>query len=659
MPRNHGKVKLKAAALKPLPVAPPEVSGIEPQPKTEPQPRTILGAKTILRWMRSMSVAQAIGWTPFTAAVTALLVLLITRLYTIYPWSFLESERLSKLAVWTLSVSVLPALALAVPDYRLWLAGLRLPKRFSAQGVKSYAFAIQLGVLLLVVPAFVMVLKLPYDYMQWYGYGFLNKRWIFTFYWVAAATFLLFPSFFSYLLKPQARTTPAPLPAGDAADSARSTGSAHPSRAWLRGAGKMALALTLAWFFAGPPWHLERHHRPIDFHEQVHLGPLQAIDKGYLPYIGPASTQYGPGSQLATYLFMKGVGHFDIVGFREGTALLHLVTMIGFCLIAFSLLNVWPAVVVLLLGLAYSPLDFFLWGPDGTFAGFYGWGNGCRYLGVLIVIAGLAWLAQSERKRWVTICLALGLGFVWGLFSWLAQENLSSTVMGAGLLMILLWLTGTASPRTLLHLGFSVCCGFVVFWAPVLSYYASHGAAREFVRFYFLVPTMVVRGFSNTPWPKTDTLEANAFYFMGPFLIIVGMCTLCDPRKLRLIRPLPPARVRLLGFLLALVASYPSALFRSDSSHLLNTLIALPFVIFLACWDLPNWLAAGRPARWTLRIAAILVAFYAFPLRTFLPDILGRVVLRPLARFAQQKQPPARQQVLHKRANPLHAISRY
>ena len=66
------------------------------------------------------------------------------------------------------------------------------------------------------------------------------------------------------------------------------------------------------WYFAGPPWNLERHHRDIDWHEQLHLGPLQAISKGYLPYIGPASTVYGPGSQLLTYATMKASRRFGI-----------------------------------------------------------------------------------------------------------------------------------------------------------------------------------------------------------------------------------------------------------------------------------------------------------------------------------------------------------
>ena len=591
--------------------------------------------------MRSISVAETLGLTPLVVAPTALLMLLITRLHGVAPKRFLDLPGLSTALAWALAIALVTTLVLVLPEVRLWLASARVSQRFSARGIKSYALALQLGVVLLIVPAFVFVWRLPYDDMEWFGYGFLNKRWLFTLYWLAVVTFLIFPHAFGYLLKPRSALTTSSASLG--ADTAETPPArlAQGLRTWFRRISKLLLAVSLAWFLAGPPWHLERHHRPIDWHEQVNLGPLQAIDKGYLPYIGPASTQYGPGSELVTYLFMKAVGHFDIVGFREATAFLHLVTLAGFCLIACSLLDVWQAVAVLLLGLAYSPLDFFLWGPDGTLGGFYGWGNGCRYLGVLIVISGLAWLVQPERKRWMTVWPACVLGFIWGMFSWLAQENLSSTVMGAGLLMILLWLTETAAPRTLLRLGLNVSLGFVVFWAPVLSYYAAHGAVREFLRLYFLVPSMVVRGFSNTPWPSTETLQANAFYFTSPFLIIAALCTLGDPRKMRLRIRLNAAQVRLLGFLCALAASYPSSLFRSDSSHLMNTFIALPFVIFLTCWDLPNWLAAAWTARWAWRIATVLVVSYLFPLSPFFHEIVARVS-QPLAKFAEQKAPPAR-----------------
>jgi len=54
------------------------------------------------------------------------------------------------------------------------------------------------------------------------------------------------------------------------------------------------LIVALCWYLAGPPWHLERHQRWIDWHEQMRLGGLQAISKGYLPFIGPAASPMAP-----------------------------------------------------------------------------------------------------------------------------------------------------------------------------------------------------------------------------------------------------------------------------------------------------------------------------------------------------------------------------
>jgi len=597
---------------------------------------TRISPASLLAGLRSLSPPETLALTAWITAITALLVLLIAHLQRILPKSFHYSGTLSTVSAWTLLAALLSGLVMALAQPRRWLSS---DTRISIQGIKSYILAMQTGILLLPVPAFLLVWKSPYDNLEWFGYGFLNKRWLFAFYWLATLASLVFPHIFAYLLESRSQSSSV-LPAPETSEILEIP-QGRKSRKWFWTVSRTLLALCLAWFLAGPPWNLYRHHRPIDFHEQVNLGPLQAIEKGYIPYIGAASTQYGPGSELVTYLFMKLAGRFDVVGFREATACLHLATMLGFCLVAFSLLDIWSGLAVLLLGLAYSPLIFFLWAPDGTLYGFYGWGNGCRYLGVLIVIAGLARLAHSERPhRWVWPSFVLGL--IWGLFSWLSQENLSSTALGAGLLMTLLWLTDTTKPRTIVHISLSLLCGLVGFWAPILSYYSWHGVVRDFVHWYFLVPSMVVRGFSNTFWPPTDTLQAKAFYFTGPFLILAGICTIGDFRRLRPRKHLNRSQVCLLGFLCSLAASYPSSLFRSDSSHLINTLIALPFVIFLACRHVPDWVFKTLPVRWVWRIAMIALVFYLYPLSPFFHDIYNRTVLSPLSKFAKPQSAQAR-----------------
>jgi len=84
----------------------------------------------------------------------------------------------------------------------------------------------------------------------------------------------------------------------------------------------LATALGLAWYFSGPPWYLDKTRTPISHQEEVVLIGLQAVAKGHLPYVGVASVQYGPGTQVAAYWLMRHVTSFSVVGFREAWALL-------------------------------------------------------------------------------------------------------------------------------------------------------------------------------------------------------------------------------------------------------------------------------------------------------------------------------------------------
>jgi hypothetical protein len=125
------------------------------------------------------------------------------------------------------------------------------------------------------------------------------------------------------------------------------------------------------------------------------------------------------------------------------------------------------------------------------------------------------------------------------------------------------------------------------------------------------------------------------------FVIVVGTCTLSEMPGFELRRRLDARKSLLLAFLFALAASYPTSLFRSDSSHLMNTLIALPFVLVLAIRDVPEFISARSPVRWALRGALIAIMFYLFPLRPFFEDVVHQVVQAPLVRFAAHTEPAA------------------
>ncbi len=499
-----------------------------------------------------------------------------------------------------------------------------LPACLSADGFVAYVLAIEFGVLLLPGVAFLAVWRTRYDALGGWTYPFLNKRWLVGLYGLSVVTFLVLPSLVRRGLT-WARGAGEPSAQGHAV---RAPLLRHP----LQTAVGLVAALLITWFFAGPPWHIERHHRPIDFHEQVHLGQLQAIDKGYLPYIGPASTQYGAGSQVLTYAWMKVTGRFDIVGFRQANVLFHLVTFGAVAIVAYLTCGFAAMLLIVFLGVAYSPLSLFGSGADGTIVGAYGWGNGLRYLGSLIVVPLLARLVSRPGGRIRVAAAALGV--VWGLFAWISQENSGTILIAASLLLTILWATASIQARVALAAAVNLLLGFFAVCAVVLAYYAWHGAAGQFVTNYFLVARAVAMGFQNTWWPAGESPgHLHAYYYTPIALIGIGLATLTDLRTLTLRQHLDPARVRLLAFVSVLLACYQTALLRSDYVHLMNTMLALPFVIVLAVRDLPGFVATTWTARAAVRAVLIAGALWMYPIGPVLANPWASVVTMPLVRL--------------------------
>ena len=274
-----------------------------------------------------------------------------------------------------------------------------------------------------------------------------------------------------------------------------------------------------------------------------------------------------------------------------------------------------PAAAVTLLALTYSPIAFYYTIADGTFAGFYGWANPLRYLAVVLIVPCLASEAYESRKRSLYGRWLITLGIVWGLSAWIAQENLSMTLVAGGMLLTLLWLTRTIRPGPAIRILVYLAMGFACVAIPVLLYYAFHGAAREFLRNYFLNPRAVAMGFSNMWWPVQDAAlpERYSYYFTLPFLIVLACCTLWRLRPLRLESPLDFRRVRFLAFVCVQLVCYQTALFRSDNAHLRNTMIALPFVLVLGFWDLPQWLTTARWQRVAVRGVFVVLVLAIYP----------------------------------------------
>jgi hypothetical protein len=558
------------------------------------------------RWtsrIRRLTLDEAIGFLPFTTGVAASLSIgLVTyklRRQPDFPYFIVVLG-------WAIPVVVL-ALVLAI---RFGRRPPVLPTWISTEGSTSWMIALQLGVLLLVIPVLLLTKAVAADHMAWLNYPFLNKRWLIALYNLAIATFLVFPVAFERWRSPCD---------GDRQASVIAPQQRNPGTRQTVSIGGLVVIVLLAWYFAGPPWHLERHHRRIDLHEQVHLGPLQAISKGYLPYVGPASTQYGPGSQILLYGLMKMVGHFDIVSFRTAWASLNFVALLAVSIAAYFWLGLVAAVLVILFSLVYSPFAFFYTAANGTFAGFYGWANALRYFAPLIVVPALAGAAASEsserpsRVPWVVL-----LGVVWGLGAWIAQENLSTTAMASALFLTLLWLTQTMSLSRAIWIVFRLVIGFACVAVPVTLYFAWHGAAGVFLRNYLLVPRAIAMGYQNTWWttywpPEVSAgLDQRSYYFTLPFLLALGISALWALPALRLKAPLDLRRARFLAFICVGLACFQTALLRSDNAHLLNTMLALPFVLVLGVSELPQWQAVTRVHRTVIRVVFVILALVVY-----------------------------------------------
>jgi len=490
------------------------------------------------------------------------------------------------------------AAALAVSIRSL---GLRAPAWLDRDALTAWLLSLHLGVMAMLVPLFVVCTRVPEDTMTGWTFGFMNKRWLIALYYVTVVSFLIFPIAVSWLLSERA--------AAVASDTLPKSTQGPLGR--VRAISGALVVVIVVWFFAGPPWNFPRLHQPFDWHEQATIGPLQAIAKGYRPYLGPASTQYGPGGQYLLFTAMKQLPRFDLIAFRTACAIANLLAFLTVGIVAYWWIGLAGACAVVVLSLAYSPLAFFYFNVDGTFTGFFGWAFGTRYLAPIVVAPAFGYaMIGPPRAVWRFVAL----GIVWGVGAWIAQENLTATVASVGLLLLILCLTGTVEAVQAVRsaMWIAVGCGCVA--GVVLLHQVVHGSVREFLDNYFVVPRAVAVGYSNTWWPAWDADRPDriSYYFTLPFSLTLAIMALWRLPRLRLAAPLDWRRIRFLAFVCVLLSCYPTSLLRSDYLHLMNTMIALPFVLVLAVIDLPLWVsqtAFGRAAA-TLMVAAVAVATY-------------------------------------------------
>jgi hypothetical protein len=394
------------------------------------------------------------------------------------------------------------------------------------------------------------------------------------------------------------------------------------ARRLLPMAAGLVTALGLAWYFEGPPWYLGQTSTPISLQEDVVLIGLQAVAKGHLAYVGVASVQYGPGTQVAAYLLMRHVTSFSVVGFREAWALFQWAgasVLFAVFFLAFGYLR--GLAVSVLSVLVYPALHEVAFQPGGSFDGYFGWANPLRYVGLIALVLLLPAVVRCSPS-WRGTAAGTAIGALWGLTSYLAQENLAGGVVGALAFGGLLLFSGSASRRAVRAALVAVGAGFLAVWTPILLFYAVQGQFAQFLRQYFLFPRAVASGANDTPWggfQHTPSPYTHLFYTLPFVLAGLALLAVIRVRPLRIATEWSRERVLFMATVLATALLYEGVLLRSDTSHLTGTQLMVPALVIMTATVLPRLL--GIRLRATAAVAGVAL-------------VVASLVLLPRAAFA-------------------------
>jgi hypothetical protein len=608
-------------------------------------------------------------------AVTCLLAIPIALLVR-PPGALPRSQRVTiTIALAGLAIVVLlPLAALGWPPGRRgrWLDRIAAPEQRAAVWLGLTAwFPLLLAVAYLSARA-----TLP-PTVVWIAFGYLDKRWVTSAYLlgVLAPMLLLVTAarvlavgrehprnWRSWLSGLAPRRIGAALPAG--APTPVQTPRTSPVRAAWRGLPGARIApvtagiltsLGIGWYFYGPPWYLSRPGASgIGVQETVFLSGLQAISKGAIPYVGPASVQYGPGAQLLSYLYVRHVGTFSVVGFRESWAVFQWGGATILFVVFFLAFGYWRGLVAgLLSALIYPALPSMGFQPGGSYNGLFGWSDPLRYVGAIALILLLPAVIR-RCPAWRGLAAAAALGLLLGATSYLAQENLIAGVVGTLAVSVLLLLTGTSSVRQVVTALLAALAGFLLVWVPVLAYYAARGVLARFLHLYVLIPQAVAGGYSNTPFGGHQVTAAaqaaqvrwETFFYALPFILaVLALLVVIQFRPFRVAWEWSPERVALAAIVITTILLYQGALLRSDASHLYGTTLATPGLVIMTATVLPRLLGARHPVTLAAAgVAAVAASFLLLPWGVVSPASVRSLAAAPYRdrqRLAAEPAPAA------------------
>lgn len=521
------------------------------------------------------------------------------------------------------------------------------PARDSDQGVVTAMLSGAVVSLLLLIPAYLLAARTHAPTEQWIGYGFFDKRWLLTTFMLGTVGGMLVLTAIGAVVRgaavgPESWRAWAAASFGSASEPARGVAisSVGVRRAILIATAGLALA---AYFFA-PPWHPSLTN--VNLHETPMMAGVQGIANGATPYVGSGAVQYGPGSEVIHYLYLHTFG-FNVENFRQSTVLLYWLAASIFFVVLFIRLSWKLALVAGLVAILLFPtLQMVSFQPNGSVdaaidrlpdsaIGVWGWPNAMRYIGVFAVAMLFPAVAALRRRRSALIG-GTALGLLFGLTCYISQENLIGGTLAIGVLAALLVVTQTLPARMLLRALLALAAGFMAIVAIVFAYYAANGELGRFLQLYYLIPPAVAAGYSDTVYYQGFGAPWGHLYYLLPFFL-GALCVLSVVRlhPLQVAREWSRERVLLVSALVAACVSFTGAFLRSDSSHLVNVMLALPVALVLAVVYLPGLLGLSSTRR---RVMAGL-AFAAIPLAllpvTQIKNVPHRIAW-PAERFSYQ-----------------------
>jgi hypothetical protein len=553
--------------------------------------------------------------------------------------------------------------AVLVAAVLVWPAERRTAMIDRAVGAQQRAaiwLALAIWFPLLLIPAYYRAKSTLPTSVVWIAFGFMDKRWITATYLLGALAPMLVLVFAARVLA-AGRARPdswrawlrglapasgaSPLrdrsPAGDTGGGTLARPSAWWTTRAVRSAVGILTAIGVAYYFYGPPWYLSRSiaSGPIAAQQDVFLGGLQAMSKGAVPYIGAASVQYGPGAQLLSYLYMRHIASFSVVGFRESWAVLQWIGATIFFVVLFLALGYARGLAASLLSaLVYPALQLMGFTPGHGYNGFWGWADPLRYVGAMTLVLLLPRVIRNSPS-WRGLTGAAVLGFVWGALSFVAQENLIAGAVGALVVGGLMVFSGTSPWRSAWTALLAAFAGFAASWLPVLVYYAVHGLLTRFLYLYFLITRAVAAGYSNTPYggfvPSKGQIVTSApwravFYDLPWVLAVLALLAVIDVRPFRVAMDWSVERITVVAVVLTTILLYQGALLRSDAFHLTGTMLILPALVVTVASLVPRLLGGRR--RVTLLVAgavAVVASFAVLPSRVYTPSAVRGEAVAP------------------------------